>query len=642
MSADSIDPVVASIVGDISDLLAKIAEAQGAMAEFAGSAPAMEFDPGAMAGTAGAAEQTAAAMAEAEQAAAMSADELAEAIQGPLAVTDEEIQATIVATEELAAASGELAAELEVVNAAAEELVVSLAEVTAAEDAAGRGADDAGSKTKAAGDAARDASTNWMMLGLAAAAVEFGIGGGVLALSAAVVGIGYLISDFGGEAKGDLQEVEGAFRDTASQAAQAWAPALQEITQGLTSTVRDVEPQMSAMFSELQGPAEQFFAGLDQAAEQGMSALVPAIAQMGPLISSITSDLGPLAQGAAEFGQDMSQAFEAGGGQQGLAQLAQEIGQLLPVLGQLVGEMGAGLLPIAEALTPVLEGAANVLNALGPNFITVAGGAYLAYQAWQQINSVSGSLINGLEKLSGWLATDAVEQTEVGVTAEEATVGLEAEAVAAEEAGLAFAAAAIEMLPIVAAAAAVGLAAYELIDHWSDVVSFFQNLIAESFTWGENLVSGIGQGIESTWQTVIQPIETLVSGVENEFRTGFGIFSPSTMTREFGQNLGQGAALGIFDSIGGVEEAASSMTTRTMAAFGSGAAVAPSFGYAAPSAGGGSGGGGQTIVNLTVNVTSPFGTPPEVAEAVMSAVQQLNINNGTSMLSHNGLKGTST
>jgi hypothetical protein len=674
--SDYLDPVVATVVGDISDLLAKIAEAQGAMGEFAGSAPAIQFDPGALAGVEGSATETAAAMSEAEAAAAMSADELAAAISGPMAVSEEELARTVAETQALTQAADELVASFEEESAFAEQLGTQLDALGAEEKIAGDAAADSGDKAKAAG-------MNWMALGLAAGVAEFGVGAGVFAMSAGIIGLGYEIAKFGGNTEDALQQIEGAFRGTAERASNVFEPAIESITQDFQNLAAYVEPDVEAIFKSLSGPAEAFGHNFAVSIADAFDAAVPAIEQVEPLMAGIAADAGQIFEGIAGFVQQMAAAFEAGGGSQELDKLAQEIDALLPVLGELTGELGGGLVIEAQILTPALQALADVFNALGPDgdaavislfavakvVNTLSGPVGTVVDAFRTVKSVVTSewaaMVAAIDSTNAAVALAAegaaAEQAgaEMAAAAAEAAAGYEQlgldielesgaalESVAANEAaGAALSAEGVEALaaaagiadlvaaalPFVAAAAAIGVAAYEVVEHWQAVSGFFEQAGDDAYQWGLDIGEGIGRGFEDAWNLIVKPIEDSINGIKNMFTSGFGIMSPSTVTREYGLFTGQGFGLGVLDSLPGVQGQIGAFTAGALGAFGAGGPGGGAGGGIAPTPGSGQG-GGNTTYNLTVNVTEPFGTPAEIAEAVMVAVQQLNLRNGTTML----------
>lgn len=673
---DYLDPVVVRLTGDNADLLADIAESQGALEEFSQSGPESS---GTDVSESDLAANEADALAAAQQRVAAAAQESEGAISEASTATEElgvETERASGLVAGMAVSYEDWLAEQHAADNAAQEEAQYLSGLASQFSDVAAKSKDAEDATNGAGDAAKSASTNWMALGISMGIAEFGIGAGVLALSTAIVGAGYLIADFGGEAKGDLQEVEDAFRNTATQAAASFAPAAQEITQTLTGLAQSVEPQVAEMFQSLSGPAEDFFQGLATSAEDGMSALVPAIEQMDPLISTITSDLDPLFTGIAGFVQQMAAAFEAGGGQQELAQLSQEIGQLLPVVGELVGEVGSGLLPIMEALTPILTAAGNVLNALGPDFDTGVAGVLLLVQGMRLLQPLVGILDQGItlvaeatanytadmaasadvaamaagvneglaveveaagaaaatagpefEQLAIEFEMEGVSAESAGLETELAGTEIEAAGIAADEAAFSIGALALEFVPLIGWALAAGLVAGELITHWSSVSQFFEGLGNDMYGFGEDIVDGLARGIEDAWHAVIAPVENMVNGVKGVFQNMLGINSPSTVARQYGMDTGEGYALGVEDSFGRVVGASGALAAAAAAGLGT-------AGAATPAGSGSSGGQGGTTVQVQITIpNTPFSiaTAAEIEEVLMPVLQQLNIRNGTDM-----------
>jgi phage-related protein len=687
--ADPIDPVVATIIGDNSGLAATIADSQGMMSGFAASAPAMQFGPETAAGltdAAAGAEELGAA----ETAATMSAEELAAAISEPMAVSAEDLTRTAYEAELLAGDIQELTAAAEELGASADQAAADLAAVTAELDKEAQTAEVTKEKVDGLGESFKGLVVT---MGVVEGAAML-TGAGVLGLSAAVVGVGYLITDLGGNAQDAFTRIEDAFRNAAGVASQAFEPAINTIVGEFQGLAQHIEPDMQSLFTALVGPAESFGQGLADAIGHGMDALVPAIEQMEPLIASISADLGPLFVGVAGFVQDMSAAFEAGGGQQGLRQFAAEIGQLLPVLGELVGEIGAGLLPVVQVLTPMIEVFVDGLNAIGPGATTAIATAVLLAKGWSELNALSGTVINaynavasGVNWLTGALtgnagaaASAATALTAEGAAADESAVGDAASAAAADVASVSLldmaAAAAslvVEFLPLIAGVAAVALAGYELVEHWSDVTSFFSQVggyitggieqmagdvpgtiegmisgitgifpqaIQDMVNFGESMIQGLIQGIQEMEQAVLGPIEDLGHRISSTFGSVLGIFSPSRVFQEHGQMIGAGLALGITDSLGAVGAAGLQLASAAGGGFGSPGAGSPGA-YAPPTQSGG-GGQGAVQVYVTINIPSqPFSvaSSTEIAQVVTSALQDSNLLNGVTMAAHSGVKG---
>jgi hypothetical protein len=512
---------------------------------------------------------------------------------------------------------------------------------------AGQEVEDLGNKTEDAGRKAAASRTNWLALGAGFLAVT----AGPLLLSSAIVGVGYEIANLGGEARGQLQIVEENFRSAAAQASQAFEPAIQNITAGLDTMVHRIEPQMAEMFVQLRGPAQAFASGLEGSIEQGMQAAIPAVQAMGPVIAQVAGDLGPLFQGVAGFVTEMAGAFTGNGGNQWLGELADDMGRLLPVAGELVGEIGSGLLPILDAAANVARILGDVLNGLGSPIDTMIVGGIAVGRAWSMLTSGVDTAVTAwnksvdvLEAVSGWISThlgltqaDTVATAEAAVAQEakatftgEAAVADQAAAVAAGEAAVA-----IEAEGVAAAGAAVEMGAF--LAALGPLVAIAGGAII-GWTVGVNIGDGLKSGLSSAWGDISGAMSDMAHGIENAFNDPLGIASPSTVMAARGQDVAAGVAQGIGAGAPMANAAAAAMANGMTTAFATGVSGGGG-GYGPPSSSFGGGGGGGTSVYLTVQVTSPLGTPQEVADALLPIVQQINIDNGQSMFSHTGLKG---
>jgi hypothetical protein len=256
---------------------------------------------------------------------------------------------------------------------------------------------------------------------------------------------------------------------------------------------------------------------------------------------------------------------------------------------------------------------------------------------------------------------------DIEVSSVAAAGAMEAEGAAALEMGAELGAVSMPMSIFIAAAAALTYGLFELGTHYQDVTNFFSGIgssissglassDAQIGIWasralsdlegpfqgaddvlygaGEDIVSGLGQGLTDAENDILGPLDSLGSSINNWFKSILGIASPSTVTRAYGQDYGLGFALGVGDSADLVHAASSSLASSAAGGFSSGGGGGGSGSYGA-----GIGSGGTTTINLTVNVTQTSGTPTETGDAVVTALQQVNISNGTSMASHTGLKG---
>lgn len=641
MAPGDIDPLVAAVVGDISDLVTQLAAAEGVMSGFAASASGIEFNP-----VTGGTERLGADLAAGLQDAAPAAEDLhaemralEQAIASADSVSAQDTEQLVRETEAMLAATEEASSMSHAMAAGAE----------AAHQANLQQANSTGSLKQAIDDAdlsvgklGEHAGSLLRTFGLLEAG---GIGSAAVfsALGLSVLGAGLLIADFGGTAQAGLAQVEGALRGTAERASVAFEPAINSIVSDFRGLASYIEPDVQQMFTALAGPAEVAGHNLAGSLAQGFDAAVPAVEQIAPLLEHITADIGPLLQGVAGFGQQMAAAFEAGGGAGELDKLASEIGQLLPVIGQLAGEMGSGLLEDATLLTPALRAVADVLNALGPDGDAAVGMLLMMGKAMSVINDVTGPLDTAIGLVKAAMAEWTAGNEMAAASAVEAGAAMDAEAVEATVASAMIAESALAFIPYAAAAAAVIAIGAELVMHWQAVSDFFGQLGSEAYDWGVGIVDGIGKGIEDAWNAVFGPIESMVTNIKNWITHPLGISSPSTVTREYGLNFGQGFGLGVQDSQGLVHAAVGGLAASALGAFGAGGSVGGGGGAMFPSAVAPlSPGGGVTIGSLVINVEAPLAnaTPAEIANAIIPAIQSLNIDNGTSMTAHTGLKGT--
>jgi phage-related protein len=65
---------------------------------------------------------------------------------------------------------------------------------------------------------------------------------------------------------------------------------------------------------------------------------------------------------------------------------------------------------------------------------------------------------------------------------------------------------------------------------------------------GKDIVGGLISGIKNMAGSVVRALLSLIPGPLKKFANLLGINSPSTVFREFGQNIGQGLVVGVDDS----------------------------------------------------------------------------------------------
>jgi TP901 family phage tail tape measure protein len=101
---------------------------------------------------------------------------------------------------------------------------------------------------------------------------------------------------------------------------------------------------------------------------------------------------------------------------------------------------------------------------------------------------------------------------------------------------------------------------------FAGVLSWFGVDLPKSFSeFGANLISGLTSGITSKFAEAKESVVSLGQNVRSWFAEKLGINSPSTVFLGFGDNIGEGAALGILQSVPGVTSATGQLASAAMA-----------------------------------------------------------------------------
>jgi TP901 family phage tail tape measure protein len=163
----------------------------------------------------------------------------------------------------------------------------------------------------------------------------------------------------------------------------------------------------------------------------------------------------------------------------------------------------------------------------------------------------------------------------------------------------------------------IGLAVYEIKEHWQQIVTGAETAIHDVGSWfgrfpgmilswvsgfghllyqaGSDLLHGLEHGIEDAVGDVLGAVEGVGKTILGGLKDVLGIFSPSTEGRAIGRYFTQGVALGITDELSMATAASQRVAAATIGGFGSGA-IRPGGASA-----GGAAGGGNTTINLTVH-----------------------------------------
>ncbi len=155
---------------------------------------------------------------------------------------------------------------------------------------------------------------------------------------------------------------------------------------------------------------------------------------------------------------------------------------------------------------------------------------------------------------------------------------------------------------------------------FAGVMRYFGVSLPKTFTeFGGNLIGGLVNGIRTKLGSAKDSIVQLGSDIKGWFASTLGIKSPSRVFMGFGDNIAQGAAIGIGRSAGQASSAAERMASQTAAA-----ARARRMGSAAATgglAGGASAAGGGFVVHFSPTISIPAGTPEGVRNGVTEALQ---------------------
>lgn len=153
--------------------------------------------------------------------------------------------------------------------------------------------------------------------------------------------------------------------------------------------------------------------------------------------------------------------------------------------------------------------------------------------------------------------------------------------------------------PIGLAVTAIGVAAYLVWKNWDKVKgavmagwNWLKGVKNQFFTAGEDLINGLVNGITSKLTAARDRIVSFGSSIKGWFADTLGIKSPSRVFMGFGDNIAQGAAIGIGRSAGLASRAAAGMASGTAAAA---AAQRINAGRAGAGAAAGGGAEGMTI-----------------------------------------------
>jgi TP901 family phage tail tape measure protein len=146
------------------------------------------------------------------------------------------------------------------------------------------------------------------------------------------------------------------------------------------------------------------------------------------------------------------------------------------------------------------------------------------------------------------------------------------------------------------------------------------------FDAGADIVKGLWRGIESLASKPVESIKKIGTAVAGAFKGLLGIRSPSRVFMGFGDNIGQGAAIGIEGSLPRVQKAVGGLAGAALGATrGGAAAVGP---VRMPVQAAGQGGGGSFTVHFspTIQVTGGGDVGGQVKSALADGYREFEAN----------------
>lgn len=202
--------------------------------------------------------------------------------------------------------------------------------------------------------------------------------------------------------------------------------------------------------------------------------------------------------------------------------------------GLLVGKLAIGLRVAGQAA--LWLGRALLMNPLGIAVAVIAGGAYLIYRNWDRLRPWFGQLWGKVRSVfdGAWSGIKTAFFT-------------------------------FHPLGI-------------LVKNWQPVMAWFRGLPALFAGFGRDVIAGLVKGISGMVGSAVDAVGSVATGIKDKFKSMLGIKSPSRVFLGFGDNIGQGAALGIGKSVQGVTAAVAGMAVATSVAWGKPQLTAPEVG----------------------------------------------------------------
>jgi TP901 family phage tail tape measure protein len=190
------------------------------------------------------------------------------------------------------------------------------------------------------------------------------------------------------------------------------------------------------------------------------------------------------------------------------------------------------------------------------------------------------------------------------------------------------------MNPIGLAVTAIGVAAFLVYKNWDKVkaatlagYNWLVGLKTKFMSAGADLINGLVSGVTSKLTAARDAIVGMGSSIKGWFTSTLGIKSPSRVFMGFGDNIAQGAALGVNRSASLAGKAVSGMAKQAAGAWQMDLASSTQQSYqklTPTQRGGGTagmGGGGGMVIHFSPNIQLAAGTPEAVRSQLNEGVQ---------------------
>ncbi|OHX10255.1 phage tail tape measure protein [Chromobacterium sphagni] len=245
---------------------------------------------------------------------------------------------------------------------------------------------------------------------------------------------------------------------------------------------------------------------------------------------------------------------------------AERAGRLTAVLGKLGGGavrlgrlLGSSLLTVGR--TVLWLGRAVMMNPIGLAVMAIAGAAYLIYRYWEPIKAFFGKV---------WSAVDGVFKRYPILNYIFPIIGIPRLIIANWSRIKTFFSGLWEGIKqsMTSLWGWMKMKVASWIVFWLPVIRFAGELPGKFLTAGKDLVMGLVNGIKAKIGAAKEAIVGLGKDIKGWFASTLGIKSPSRVFMGFGDNIAQGAAIGIDRSAGGAVRASGAMAKATANAWG--------------------------------------------------------------------------